>query len=102
MRVTVSLADSIELKAPSREDETIVVVHFGDQDLEVRNEVEATVTINSLEHEVDAAEVSLPDSIIRTCRELQLGHITTLQELFDTLEEMEIDINYEEGTRWKK
>lgn len=102
MRVTVRVDDSIELKAPSNEDETIVVVHFGDQDLEVRNGVEATVTINSLEHEVDAEEVYLPDSVTRTCRELKLGHICTLQELFDTLEEMEIDINYEEGTRWKK
>ena len=53
-------------------------------------------------NEVDAEEVELPPSIIRTCADVGLGRILTLQGLFDALEEMEKDIKFSEGTLCKK
>jgi hypothetical protein len=101
MRVTVALAEEMEVKVPS-EDAT-AVVHLGMQCLDVVGEIEATITLKPhLEHEVDAEQISLPDSVIRTCTDLELGHISTLQELFDVLEEMEKDMHFQEGTQCKK
>lgn len=98
MVIEVSVDGETEIEVDGKDGDATVVVHFGDQDLRVEGEITATVTLNRhFTHEVDPADVQLPESVIQTCQALELDSVHTLQSLFDALEEMEKDMHYEEG-----
>lgn len=103
MIIEVSVVGRTEILIDGKDSDESVVVHFGDQDLKVEGGVEATVSLlHSFEYEADTSEINLPESVIQTCQALELDSVHTLQSLFDALEEMEKDMNFQEGTQCKK